>query len=311
LPLPERQLIPRLRQRTASLRRAGLIMGVGDDAAILELGRGDQLLVTTDLSIERVHFRRDWQSPEAIGHRALARGLSDIAAMGGEPFAAFLSVALPPGTSQRWFERFLDGFLKLGAKYRLPLAGGDTSAARSAIAADVVVLGRVPKGTAIRRSGAKPGDLVFVTGTLGAAAVNLRKLRNRSVRAAGHMPLPEPRIAVGLWLRKNRLPTAMIDLSDGLSTDLSHICNESGVGAAILESAVPRAAGATLEDAIHGGEDYELLFTVPKSKPIPDAIAGIPVSPIGEIVRSRRATVRILSRGRWRTLLARGWQHFG
>lgn len=309
MPLPERKLIERIRRQAGRSRPAGVVAGIGDDAAILRVEPGFELLVTTDCSLEGVHFRRDWSLPKAIGYRALARGLSDIAAMAGEPFAAFLSLGLSARTPQRWVDGFLDGFLRLAKKHHVTLAGGDTSGSQSGVVVDVTVLGKVPTGRAIRRSGARPGDVICVTGVLGAPTAIIRQ--RRAGRGRSQTALPEPRIAVARWLREKRLATAMIDLSDGLSVDLSHICDESGVGAAIMESAVPRAKGATLEDALHGGEDYELLFTAPRNKKVPAEIAGVAVSAIGEITRSRKPEIRILSRGKWKKLVAKGWQHFG
>jgi len=311
LPLPERKLIERIRRRAGPVRTKGLVAGIGDDAAILELPRNRQLVATTDLMVEGVHFRRDWHSPESIGHRALARGLSDLAAMGADPWAVLLSLALAPRTPQAWVDKFLTAFLKLARKHDVALIGGDTSASGAQITADVVMLGKVPRGKAVLRSGARPGDVICVTGELGAASAAIRELRRRGQRGTGRRELaPQPRLEVGRWLRERRLATAMIDLSDGLSTDLLHICQQSRVGAAILESAVPRPATATIEDALHGGEDYELLFTIPRQKRLPSEIEGVPVSAIGEIVASRRPAARILAKGRWRPLAPHGWQHF-
>jgi thiamine-monophosphate kinase len=310
LPLPERELIERIRKLAGSFRPQELITGMGDDAAILRLPMRHELLVTTDLMLEGVHFRRDWSTPEAVGHRALTRGLSDIAAMGGEPFAAFLSLALPRTLPQAWVDAFMKGFLRLARKYQVVLAGGDTSASPAGLVADVIVAGRIPRGRAITRSGARVGDVIFVTGGLGASSARIRELRRSGSSKPQPMPMPEPRLPIGRWLREKRLPTAMIDLSDGLSTDLCHICEESGVGAAIMENAIPRAQGATLHDALHGGEDYELLFTASPRKRVPPAIAGVPVSPIGEIVRSPKREIRILSAGKWKPLAAAGWEHF-
>jgi thiamine-monophosphate kinase len=309
LPLRERKLIERIRRFAGSSGVRELITGIGDDAAVLKLPAGSELLVTTDLTLEGVHFRREWSTAEIVGQGALTRGLSDIAAMGGEPFAAFLSLALPRKLPQAWADGFLNGFLRLARKYRVALAGGDTSSTSAGVMADVIVLGRAPSRTAVLRSGARIGDVIFVTGELGGAAAHLRQLRSGRGRR-NRSPLPEPRIAIGRWLRENRLPTAMIDLSDGLSTDLSHICEQSAVGAAIMENAIPRSQGATLHDALHGGEDYELLFTAPSAKRVPAQIAGVPVSPIGEIVRSRKGEMRILSAGKWKRLTPAGWQHF-
>ena len=310
MPLPERKLIERIRRIASRFPHGELIRGIGDDAAILRLRSTHELLVTTDLMLEDVHFRRHWSTPEAVGHRTLTRGLSDIAAMGGEPFAAFLSLALPPKLTQTWVDAFMRGFLRLARKYQVVLAGGDTATSTAGVIADVIVLGRVPRGTAITRSGARVGDVIFVSGSLGAASACIRELRRGQTRKTQAMPAPEPRVAVGKCLRDAQLPSAMIDLSDGLSTDLSHICEESGVGAAIMENAIPLAQGATLRDALHGGEDYELLFTASPRKRVPAAIAGIQVSPIGEIVRSPKRQMRILSAGKWKPLSPLGWEHF-
>ena len=310
MPLPERKLIERIRRHAGKFRTRELITGIGDDTAVLKLPAGFELLVTTDLTLEGVHFRRDWSSPAAVGHRALTRGLSDIAAMGGEPFAAFLSLALPRKLPQTWANGFLSGFLRLARRCQIALAGGDTSCSLAGVIADVIVLGRIPARTAVTRSGARVGDVIFVTGSLGGGSALIREVRIGKIGKHRRLPVPEARIELGRWLRENRLPTAMIDISDGLSTDLSHICEESGVGALIMENAVPRAKGARLHDALHGGEDYELLFTVPANKNVPPRIAGVPVTPVGEISRSRKPEVRILSRGKWKRLAPLGWQHF-
>jgi thiamine-monophosphate kinase len=281
-------------------------VGIGDDCAVLRLPRGHEALVTTDFSLEGIHFRRDWQSAECIGHRCLARGLSDIAAMGGRPIAAFLSLGLPSAVQQRWVDGFFRGFLGLASKLNVQLAGGDTAESRSGVLADVMVLGSVPRGRALLRSGARPGDQIYVTGELGRSAASLRDLMSGKVRKSDIYP--EPRIAVGEWLRKNRVASAAIDQSDGLSTDLSHICKAGGVGAVIEASAVPVHPESSLELALHGGEDYELLFTAPGSKRLPGKIAGIRITQIGEIVKGR--STHVVTDGRRLRLQARGWQHF-
>ncbi len=281
----------------------GVITGIGDDCAVLRIRPGHEVLVTTDFSLEGVHFRREWHAASVIGHRCLMRGLSDIAAMGGEPVAAFLSLAVPREVRQRWVDEFFNGLLKLAKRYRVRLAGGDVAQSPRAILADIVVVGAAPKGEALMRSGARAGDGIYLTGKLGTAAAQIRKLR------AGGKPLRqpsvEPRIEVGRKLRG--IATACIDLSDGLSTDLSHICEESGVGAVIEAEAVPVAKGATLELALHGGEDYELLFT--SSKPVPDKIAGVKVTLIGEIVRGKKMEL-VDAAGKKKPLEVKGWEHF-
>src|SRR6266516_4699675 len=167
MPMSEKALIARIRRKAVPGR--SIVTGIGDDSAVLKIPKGHQALVTTDFSLEGVHFWRERHPPESVGHRCLARGLSDIAAMGGEPVAAFLSLALPPKLPQRWADGFLQGLLNLANQFRVQLAGGDTSASPSGILADIIVVGSVPKGKAILRSGALPGDRIYVRGALGAS----------------------------------------------------------------------------------------------------------------------------------------------
>ena len=317
VPLAEKVLISRLRQ--AARRRNGrLVTGIGDDCAVLRWPSREDALVTTDFSLEGVHFRREWHPPEVVGHRCLTRGLSDIAAMGGKPVAAFLSLALPRNLSQNWVDRFFKGFLALSDEFKVTLAGGDTAESPAGILADIVVLGSVPKGKAVLRSGARPGDQIYVTGELGGASAALQEL------FAGHKVRPQdfpwhfhpvPRIAVGQFLREKKLASAMIDISDGLSTDLAHICEESKVGAEIFASAIPRAAigrdGNEIEPhhALHGGDEYELLFTAPRGKRVPRRIAGVPVTLIGHI-QQRKSMVLMNDHGISIKLKPQGWQHF-
>jgi len=312
LPLPELQLLERIRNAAKSSRSARVRVGIGDDCAVLRTVPAEDWLVTTDLSLQGVHFRLDCDSAEAIGHRVLLRGLSDIAAMGGEPVAAFLSLAVPSRTPQRWVDDFTRGLLRLARRYKVELAGGDTAESRSGIVADIVVVGRVPRGDVVLRSGAQVGDEVYVTGHLGESAGTLAELKARRKPPAS---VPEPRVAVGRWLRAHRAATAMIDLSDGLSTDLAHICQQSKVGAVVEASAIPlpawlrrRNENKALALALHGGEDYELLFTARPSRHIPRFIAGVRVTRIGRIVDGRRVW---LQGTLGKTLLrAKGWQHF-
>jgi thiamine-monophosphate kinase len=324
LPLSEQQLIARIRRASrspAALGRAqssAVRLGIGDDCAILAPPAGHETLVTTDLSIEGVHFRREWHPPESVGHRCLARGLSDIAAMGGEPVAAFVSVALPGGLQQKWVDGFYKGLLALARKSGVQLAGGDTSESPHGIAADIVVVGHAPAGKAIRRSGACPGDSIYITGELGHSAAILHQLESgkslgnpRSKASAEHF-FPTPRLAVGRELLRRGLASAMIDLSDGLSTDLAHVCQESKVGALVAEHSIPRPTipgGNSLHFALHGGEDYELLFTVPAPRVLPPRIAGVRVTRIGEIIRGRGVWLTD-SHGQRKALGPAGWEHF-
>ena len=325
MPLSEKKLIKQIRRSARGGK--SVVTGIGDDCAVLRVPPGHDLLVTTDFTIENVHFRRDWHRPELVGRRCLTRGLSDIAAMGGEPRAVFLSLAVASNVPQKWVDRFLKGLLDLADEFKVPLAGGDTaqSAGGGGIQADIVVVGSVPKGKAVLRSGAKAGDRIYVTGELGGSAAALARLaeskpagwraeyfRHFPGHSSRHSP-PQARVAVGQWLRQRKVASAMIDLSDGLSTDLEHICEESHVGAEIEAEAIPRAqvgAGKKrvgLELALHGGDDYELLFT--SAAAVPAEVAGVRVTRIGRIVRS--AGMRLIGAdGKTRPLAAGGWEHF-
>lgn len=311
MPLAEKELIRRIR-RAAGVPKSG--MGIGDDCAVLQLPRGQETLITTDFTLENVHFRREWHSAESVGHRCLARGLSDIAAMGGEPRAVFLSLALPRDEDQLWVEDFLSGLFDLAARYNVHLAGGDTAQSPDGVLADIVVLGSVPKGKAVLRSGARVGDFIYVTGFLGKSSRTLLELRQgerlRATRAHRRHFFPEPRIDAGRLLREKKLATAMIDTSDGLSTDLQHICDESHVGAVLYPDALPRLPGKQgLQFALHGGEDYELLFTARPNRHVPKQIRDVPVTRIGEII-SGNSIYLATRKGRIQPLEVAGWEHF-
>ncbi len=325
--------------RTDSLSSA-LKIGIGDDCAILRPKPGHDLCVTTDFSLENVHFHRDWHSPQSAGHRCLARGLSDLAAMGAEPVAVFLSLALPAHTPAAWVEDFLDGLLALAARHHVPLAGGDTAQSPASnrnhpglIAADIVAVGQLPARSPRLRSGARPGDAIYVTGALGGSGAELLSLarnpkKSRSfaapkAAAPAHPHLyPQPRLAQGRRLRS--LAHAMIDISDGLSTDLAHLCRASGLAAELDEAALPihllavaaqrsGLAPSALDLALHGGEDYELLFTAPPTARIPRSIAGVPIHQIGTMrPPSRRRPLIVLSTcGSQKIPIApAGWEHF-
>jgi thiamine-monophosphate kinase len=319
VPLPEKALIRRMRDRAKQIG-SGLhgVIGIGDDCAVLPIPPGHEALVTTDLSLENVHFKRVWHPPESVGHRCLARGLSDIAAMGGEPLAVFLSLAVPRSLPQKWVDGFLRGLLKLASEFKVSLAGGDTAESPGGIMADIVVLGSVPKGKAVLRSGGRPGNRIYVTGELGASAATIELLSGgKKLRPSdfGSHFYPRPRVSVGRFLRAKGLASAMIDISDGLSTDLGHICEESGVGAELETEAIPvasvgRSAGrVALRFALHGGEDYELLFTAPPRETIPSRIAGVAVRQIGVVMRGRKILLRE-KRGLRQDLLPQGWEHF-
>ena len=336
----ELALLAEIRQRAERAARvgqkSGLRLGIGDDCALLTPRKGEEVAITTDLSIAGSHFRLDWHPPEAIGHRALARGLSDLAAMGARPVAAFLSLGLPRSLtvnaagrsregSRSWVQRFLDGFLALAEAYNTPLAGGDLAESPVAVA-DIVLVGAVPSGRALLRSGAKPGDLLYVTGALGGAAAGLACLaelasparpnppripKKLAAKLASHL-YPQPRIAQGLWLQRPGLASAALDISDGLSTDLAHLCEASGVAAEVDATLVPLGMGANLAQALHGGEDYELLFTAPPAARLPRAIAGVTVTRIGRILKARagRPIMTLISPQGAKPLEPPGWEHF-
>jgi thiamine-monophosphate kinase len=333
MPLPEKALIVQIRRmaRPDSQRQAArpaptaVLTGIGDDCAVLRLRPGHESLVTTDFTLEGTHFRRDWHPPESVGHRCLVRGLSDIAAMGGEPVAAFLSLALPRDLPQSWVRRFARSLIRLAEKFGVSLAGGDTAESPHGILADIIVIGTAPKGKSLLRSGARPGDRIFVSGELGGSAAAVVRMQARQTTGKSKKKLnprdyrrhfyPEPRIELGHILRQKGLASAMIDTSDGLSTDLAHLCEESGVGAELDAALIPRArvgkpAGEVdLDLALHGGEDYELLFTSPLGKRVPSKIAGVALTQIGHITRKPKIVVRD-ARGIAQEIKPQGWEHF-
>ena len=285
----EVEFIEALRRRAAFLKGPQTVLGIGDDCAIFRpRGGSEDLLFTTDLLLEDVHFRRGSERPQDLGWKALARGLSDIAAMGGEPRFCLLSLALPADTRAAWIDAFYEGLLALSAREQVPLLGGDLARA-DRVLCDIVVCGAVPRGQALRRDGAHAGDAIYVSGSLGGAALGLARGR-RSGAWVCHAR-PEPRLALGRFLRTELHATAAMDLSDGLSLDLHRLCRASGLHARI--SPPPVFPGATLEQALHGGEDYELLFTVPAQAQIPSACGGLRLSRIGTMRRGRRGIVEL------------------
>jgi thiamine-monophosphate kinase len=314
-------------------------LGIGDDAALVEVRRGHELILTTDLSLEGIHFVRALHPPRAIGHRALARSLSDVAAMGGVPRFALVSLALSRRISRSWLKGFYSGVFALAQRFTVTVVGGDTAVIPGSISIDVMVAGEIARGRAIRRSGARPGDQLFVSGRLGLSAMGLQWLKanartqvhskrakwnanpkveiNDAVQA--HL-YPEPRCALGRFLSHERLTSALIDVSDGFSTDLKRLCLSSGVGARVWADRLPlpdvALAGVSapthiMNFALHGGEDYELLFTVPKLKAsrIPRKYRGVSLHHVGEITRSTRIMLS-LHNGREVPLKSAGYDHF-
>jgi thiamine-monophosphate kinase len=301
----ERELIEKIRREFPS---GDAVRGIGDDTAVLEAPPGFSTLFCSDLLVENTHFRSDTHPPDSLGFKAIAVNVSDIGAMGGVPAFCLLSLALPPTTAEAWVDGFLWGLRRACLEFGTSLVGGDT-ARGDRIFIDVSMIGRVPAGRAVGRDGARPGDGVYVTGTLGGSARGLSLLGKASADdpAVRRHLYPRPRHRIGHELAG--VATAMIDLSDGLSTDLAHILEASGVSAEISPSRVPREAGASLEQALHGGEDYELLITAPD---LPSRVDEVPLTRIGRIVASPGGGEAWLVGESERKLFTnQGWRHFG
>ena len=336
----EFDFIERIRRRELSLfgadrEHSSLVRGIGDDAAVLRQRAGLDTVVTADLLVEGVDFRlgHGWTSPRDLGHKALAVSLSDVAAMGARPRFCLLSVGVPRRLWHGGFpEEFYRGVGGLARPHGVRVIGGDTSSAPDRVVVDSVVIGEVRRGRAVTRDGARPGDQIFVTGALGGAAAGLRVLEGRARRGSKRKNLtrgeaalvrrqvrPEPRVGWGALLGEKGLATAMIDLSDGLSSDLAHVCRESGVGARVeadllpVEPLLKSAAGdEALALALDGGEDFELLFTVrPRAAArLPREVGGVPVTRVGEVT-GERGRVMLVRGGRARLLRPGGFEHFG
>ncbi len=300
-------------------------LGIGDDAALVGTSAGCEIILKSDLSIEGTHFDRRIHPPRSIGHRALARSLSDIAAMGGQPRFALISLAIPRSAKAAWVKNLLRGVFDLAASFRVVVVGGDTSMVDGAAAIDAILTGEVPKGSALLRSGAREGDAVYVSGRLGYSALGLEILQTQGKPSQRSEPsglrlaaikahlYPEPRLAIGRMLRERRLATALIDVSDGLSSDLARLCQASGRGAMLWADTIPTPGTSKLgmDLALHGGEDYELLFTVTPANvsKIPKKIGNVPLHRIGEV--QQQPGVRIIGPdGKEAPLKPLGWDHF-
>jgi thiamine-monophosphate kinase len=325
MPISENRLIERIARASEAarpvLRRsvpARVIESIGDDCATLSTLPGTETLVTTDFSLEGVHFRREWHPADSVGHRCLTRGLSDIAAMGGEPFAAFLSLAMPPDLPQRWADQFFDGLLNTAKKAGVTLAGGDIAQSPSGILADITVMGTVAAGKAIHRNTAHPGDRIFVSGELGAPVALLERMYaapERRFRASSYPAhfYPQAQLALARFLCEKQIPSAMIDISDGLSIDLARLCRASKAGALLQENAIPIASlnrhEVELRHALHGGDEYQLLFTVPPGRRLPAEYKDVPLSLIGYITEGEEISIEH-ENGYITELEALGWQYF-
>ncbi|HKV35934.1 MAG TPA: thiamine-phosphate kinase [Pyrinomonadaceae bacterium] len=311
--------------------------GIGDDAAVVRSAAEKEIVITTDLLVEDIDFRRTTAPALLLGHKALAVSLSDIAAMGARPRWSLISIGVPDDVWQTDFvDQFYEGLAKLAQRYDVQLIGGDTSRTNEKIVMDSIVLGECNIGLAVKRVGAEPGDQIFVTGSLGGAAAGLRliergahlaeqNLADDDSQKIDHVLLrqlrPEPRVGWGMVLGEERLASSMIDISDGLSSDLNHLCTASGVGARIESSLLPidnqvvelcgRRALDPLQLALHGGEDFELLFTVKPADVarLPRRVDGTQITRIGE-VGIHADGVRISEGPRIWELNPGGWKHF-
>jgi thiamine-monophosphate kinase len=327
---------------------SSLIRGIGDDAAVFRQRAGFDTVITADMLVEGVDFRlgAGWSTPRDLGHKALAVSLSDVAAMGARPRFCLLSVGVPRALWRGGFAvEFYRGVRALAALHGVRIIGGDTSSTPERVVIDSVVLGEARRGLSLSRGGAKAGDQIFVTGSLGGAAAGLKILERGAVgnrRPGSRQRLsvssstdtltragrglvrrqtrPAARVEWGALLGERGLASALIDLSDGLSSDLAHVCRESGVGARVEASLLPidprlRASGfdgdSALALALDGGEDFELLFTAAprKAASLPREVAGVPVTRVGEVT-AERGKIRLVRDGRARLLRPGGFEHF-
>lgn len=313
-----------------AIRGDGVVKGIGDDCAVIDIHGPEHLLVTTDLLVEKVHFLMEWASAEIFGAKALAVNLSDIAACGGRPMDAFVSIAVPERIELSWLERMYQGMSDLARQYDVNLLGGDTTSSKGDMVINVALTGLVPRDEVLFRHTAQPGDVIAITGPLGESRAGLELL------LAGHeLPsevveqlkrahlVPRPHLIEGRNLAASRVCTAAIDVSDGLSSDLWHLCAESGVAAVLHESSIPvstalgRASHALGVDPLRwilqGGEDYVLLVALDadavedlKNRAMSDGWALVP---IGEFVEGRGMRI-VRANGSVEPVTPTGWDHF-
>ncbi len=291
-------------------------VGPGDDAAVIRPARGSFDVLTTDALVDGIHFDLRFMPPDAVGHRALAVNLSDLAAMGAEPRAALLSLLLPDDLDVGTIDGIVDGMLALAARYRVALVGGNVSRTTGPLAVDVTVTGSVRPRRVLTRSGARPGDEVFVTGVIGRAAAGLAALKAGQA-ATGAVAVcadrylrPDPRIRMGLLLGRNRAASSCMDLSDGLADAVRQIAEASGVGITIDANSLPVEGGT--EDAIAAGDDYELLFTSRPShrgrlRGVRQQAGDLPITRIGVVTKGKDVLLRDEQGTRE---LPRGYEHF-
>ena len=313
-----------------TIRRRHNLPKIGDDCAVLPKNPKTDLVITADLLVEDIDFKLDWTTPEFIGHKALAVSLSDVAAMGAKPIWAMLSIGIPEKIWKTDFvEKFYEGWFALAKKFKVELIGGDVSKTPDKIVIDSIAAGETKKGKAILRSGAKVGDLIFLTGELGGAAAGLRLLeKGERYEKSKYKSLllrqlkPSPQTEIGQILGAKNLATSMIDLSDGLIADLNHICRESKIGAMIFSDKIPDQfdlekfhsvfnLSEMVNFLLYSGEDFELLFTVnPKKKSqIEKVLKNCKFSHIGEVT-SNVEIIELISKEKSEILQPKGFRHF-
>ena len=309
--------IDRIKDLFATLPDNGF-EGIGDDCAVLPVGGGESLVFTTDMLAEGVHFLRTATSARELGRKSLAVNLSDVASMGARPIATLLSLSLPDDATGAWAEEFMQGYRELSQEFGVTLAGGDTTRSAAGITINVTAIGRAADTHIKRRSGARPGDVIFTAGALGASGTGLRDIlagRYDTPAAAVHRN-PRPQVAEGVWLGQRHEVHAMMDISDGLSSELLHICKQSHTGCRIYEERIPidyqtavmaeEFNMSLITAALNGGEDYELLFTVPLAKH--DDISALPgIRIIGHITAPSLGAYMITRDGAEIELKAQGW----
>ena len=309
--LGEFGLIGLIRERFASIPSHGC-EGIGDDCAVLPLNTMESMVVTTDLLVEDIHFLRDRITPEQLGRKSLAVNLSDVAAMGAAPVASFLSLSLPSGVTEAWIEAFLAGYHALSTRFGVPLLGGDTTSARDRLTVSVTAIGRAENKHLKRRGDAQPGDRIFVTGYLGDSAQGLQDmLSGRDTPFIALHNTPKPFVNEGIWLGGRNEVHAMMDISDGIASDLPHILQMSGVGAEVSLDMIP--TNTPIELAVAGGEDYKLLLTADAGAAVRlvedyQAKFGEPLYEIGRIVAEKE--IRWLDRGNPVSIEWKGFTHF-
>ena len=329
--MDERDLIRSIALRNQVIHPT-LGKGIGDDCAVFSAGDDEELLISSDMLLEDIHFKPDWHSPYLLGRKSLAVNLSDIAAMGGAPRFALLCIGLPDRAGGKWAAAFMEGFFSLLQEYHCALIGGDTVAAAK-ITLSVTVVGACPRNTAVKRSGAQAGDVIYVSGPLGSSAAGLFLLQQGETTTCSaqgeytrlvekHLD-PAPRVALGMLLRKSGMVNAMQDISDGIATDLSHICSCSRTGAVLHEQQLPadepllalcaKTGQSASTFQLSGGEDYELLFTVPQRsaqrlEQLVMSELGVPIFPVGEIVAGEGVVLRQRS-GAHIDVSYQGWEH--